>query len=473
MLRNLQLRILIIFFTFTAVYFSACKQGEEIITPIDPPVVIDTTKIFSKTFGSQLSDLITGSRQTSDGGVILCGYTISGAFGDNDIFIMKLDGSGNIVWSNLYGGSGNDQATSIEKTSDGSFIISGTTSSFSGTFDPFAMKINQAGVIEWSKLYRWWNEDYSNNIIQTGDGGYILTGYSNSFSIGNYDIFSLKIDQSGGLMWARAYGGPENDYGNSIKTTPQGGYIIGGYTFSYGTGGDAYILKLYGDGVLIWSKTYGGAGFDNIKDLQNTSNGYIVCGSTSSFGLAFENAMVFNIDNQDGFVYWTRTFGGNGQGVSNFQKVLNTPDGGFLLAGNLQELAKNQQDIALVKLYGDGEFNFAKIFGGAANDAGSSISYTTDGGILLTGNTASFGAGSNDAYLLSLYNNGTGCLQDNPVTPVGGNPLMEVNEQTSTYLDINFYETASATWNVVAFNVVPNSQCIQNPADNTNTVTVK
>ncbi len=465
MIKNTHFRLLLSITFISALFISACKQGEDVITTIDPPVVIDTTKIFSKTYGTTLSDLVTGVRQTPDGGLIVCGFTIAGAFGDNDIFIMKLNGNGNIVWSNLYGGSGNDQANSIEKTSDGSFIICGTTSSFSGTFDPFAMKINASGVVEWSKYYRWWNEDYGNSIIQTPDAGFIITGYSNSFSIGAYDVYSLKIDQSGGLMWARAYGGPENDYGNSIRTSPDGGYVIGGYTFSYGVGGDGYIIKLYGDGALRWSKSYGGGAFDNIKDIQNASNGFVACGSTISFGLAFESAYVFNIDNQDGFVYWSRTFGGNGQGVSNFSKVLPASDGGYLLAGSLQDMAKNQQDIAIVKLFGDGAFNYSKIFGGVANDVGSSLSLKTDGGILLSGNTSSFGAGSNDIYLLSLYNNGTSCLIDRPVTPIGGSPLTEVNEQTTTYLDINFYETVSAGWNVAAFSVLPNTQCKQNPLE--------
>ncbi len=466
MINFIHFRLLFFITLILALFFSACRQGDDITTPTDPPTPpIDTTKIFSKTFGTTLSDLFTGVRQANDGGLMVCGYTIASAFGDNDIFIMKLDGRGNIVWSNLYGGAGNDQANSIEKTSDGSFIICGTTSSFSGTFDPFVMKINSAGVIEWSKYYRWWNQDYGNSIIQTPDAGFIITGYSNSFSIGGYDVYSLKIDQSGGLMWARAYGGPENDYGNSIRTSTDAGYIIGGYTFSYGVGGDAYIIKLYGDGALRWSKTYGGAGFDNIKDIQNASNGFIACGSTSSFGLADDDAYVFNIDNQNGFVYWTRTFDGNSGGPSDFKKVIQTSDGGFLLAGNLLNSTISGQDMAVVKLYGDGAFSYAKLFGGAANDFGSSLSVKSDGGYLLGGSTASFGAGSNDVYILSLYNNATGCFTDNPVTPIAGSPLTEVNEQTTTYLDINFYNTEPASWNIAAFNVLPNSQCILKPTE--------
>jgi hypothetical protein len=321
------------------------------------------------------------------------------------------------------------------------------------------MKINQSGVVEWSKYYRFWNEDYGNSVIQSNDAGYILTGYTNSFNLGGYDIYAIKLDQSGSIMWARCYGGAQNDYGNSIRVSPEGGFIIGGYTFSYGVNGDAYIIKLFGDGVLRWSKTYGGAGFDNIKDLQNASNGFIACGSTSSFGLADDDAYVFNIDNQDGFVYWTRTFDGNAGGPSDFKKVLQTNDGGYILAGNLQNSASSLQDMAVVKLYGDGEFNYAKLFGGVSNDGASSISVKTDGGFLLGGNTTSFGAGSNDAYVLSLYNNATGCFTDNPVTPVGGSPLTEVNEQSSLDFAIN-YETLTATWNIGTFSVLPNSQCI-------------
>ncbi len=462
MTRIIPVKIAVLAAFIFVILISACKQGEDIITPIDPPVVIDTTKIFSNTYGTSLSDLITGARQCNDGGIIVCGYTISGAFGDNDIFIMKLNGNGTIVWSNLYGGSGNDQATNIEKNSDGTFIVSGTTSSLSGTFDPFTIKIDQSGVVEWSRYYRFWNEDYSNAVIQTNDAGYILTGYTNSFNLGGYDIYAIKLDQSGSVMWARCYGGAENDYGNSIRVSPEGGYIIGGYTFSYGVGGDAYILKLFGDGVLRWSKTYGGAGFDNIKDIQKTSNGFIACGSTSSFGLVDEDAYVFNIDNQDGFVYWTRTFDGNAGGPSQFYKVLTSGDGGYLLAGNMQNSVSNLQDVSLVKLFGDGEFNFAKLYGGVSNDAGTSVSVKSDGGLLLAGNTSSFGAGSNDMYLLSLYNNATGCGPDNPVTPMAGSPLTEVSEQVSLDFPIN-YETLTAVWNVASFSVLPNTQCIQNP----------
>ncbi len=461
MKRKLQFSSLFIVL-FSLLFFYSCKQGEDVIINTDPPV-IDTTKIFSNTYGTSLSDLITGAQQCNDGGMIICGYTISSAFGDNDFFIMKLNGSGNVVWSNLYGGSGNDQAVSMIKTSDGNFVICGTSTSFSGTYDPFALKIDQNGNIIWNNLYRWWNEDYGTNIIQTDDGGFLLTGYSNSFSLGGYDVIALKLDQSGIRMWYRVYGGSENDYCTSAAISPDGGYMLAGYTFSYGVAGEGYIVKTYGDGVYRWSKTYGGAGFDNIKDIQKVSNGFIASGSTSSFGLVDEDAMVFNIDNQDGYVYWTKTFDGNAGGPSTFIKGLPTPDGGFILAGNMSENTGNLQDLAVVKLFGDGEFNFGKIFGGAAVDGASSIAFKQDGGLLISGSTSSFGAGSNDMYVLSLYNNATGCGQDNPFTPLAGAPTIDVFDQASLSASIDFYDTMQPAWNVTGFSVLPNTQCIHNP----------
>ena len=160
-------------------------------------------------------------------------------------------------------------------------------------------------------------------------------------------------------------------------------------------------------------------------------------------------------------MYWTRTFNGNSGGTSDIRNVLTSPDGGFYLAGNMQNTISNQQDMAVVKLYGDGVFNYAKLFGGTNNDVSTSISFKTDGGILLGGNTASFGSGSNDAYVLSLYINVTGCLPDNDFIPVGGTPLSEVNEQVSQDTVVN-YETLSPSWGVSTFSMLPNSQCLTN-----------
>lgn len=442
-----------------AVSVNGCKEGS-VETPITPPPVFNPTKILSKTLGSNLNDQVTAVRQADDGGILICGYTIASAFGDNDIFIAKMDNTGNVMWCNLYGGSGNDQALSMERTSDG-FVVAGATNSFSGTFDPFVVKMDNSGNIQWSKYYRWFADDYANNITPTSDGGYILTGYSNSFGAGENDIYSLKLDASGGIMWCRCYGGAFNEFGNSIKQNGDGGYTIGGYTFSFGQFGDGLVLKLFGDGALMWAKNYGGGGLDNIKDLQNASNGLIACGSTFSFGLVNEDALVFNLDNS-GFVYWARTFGGNFGGVDQFNQVKQTGDGGFVVGGHLQNTSENGSDFALMKLFGDGAFNWAKSFGGVGSDLSNTFGFKADNGFLVGGTTASFGAGGNDIYVLSLNGNGLGCLPDNGFTPTAAaNQTLEVGNPTVQYFDVNFYETNNMTLQTAAFNMLQNTQCTE------------
>lgn len=450
----------LLFLSAILVIYSGCKQGGD--TPVDPVVPVFTpTSILSKSIGSNLSELTTGIVQADDGGIVVCGYTISSAFGDNDIFVIKLDASGNVVWSNLYGGSGNDQAANIEKV-DGGYVIAGTSNSFSGTFDPILMKLDGSGNIQWSKYYQWWNQDYAHHFIKTSDAGYIMTGYSNSFGSGENDIYSLKLDGSGGIMWVRCYGGAFNEFGNVIRQNGDGGYTIGGYTFSYGQFGEGIIIKLYGDGAYWWSKTYGGSGQDVIKDLQNASNGLVVCGSTVSFGLVTEDALVFNTDN-NGFVYWARTFGGNAGGQDVFNNLTVNGDGSLITCGFMQNTVENSLDMTLVKVFGDGAFGWEKSFGGVGSDAAYTLYVKSDGGFLLGGTTASYGAGSNDIYVQSLKSDGTGCLTDNPVTPVGGQPTLEVGSPTVGYFDVNFYSTNTANMQSASFNGVQNTQCVQNP----------
>lgn len=449
-----------------AMILSSCEPqdvpGTKIEDPPPPNPVTNKAYIFGKTIGSNVSDLVTGARQSIDGGIVVCGYTIASAFGDNDIFVTKMDTAGNILWSKIIGSSGNDQAVSMDNTLDGGFVICGTSNSFSGTNDPIAIKIDNSGSLLWAKYYRWWNDDISTNINSTSDYGYILTGSSNSFGAGGYDTYALKIDASGGIMWCRAYGGAFDDYGSSIKASQDGGYIIGANTVSFGTAGDIYILKTYGDGGLIWSKNYGSQFFDNLRDITVVSGGYVACGSTTSFGVGIEDAYVLSIDN-NGFIYWSRTFGGSLGEEDRFYSIKAITGGGLILSGVTKHTAGNSEDVSVLRLYSDGAFNWMKTFGGIAADYSGSVAMKNDGGFIVSGNTQSFGAGANDAYILSIKSDGTSCLPDNNVTPNGGTPQTEAYVAVSVYTDVSFYETNAASFNVTDFIIVNNTQCIQAP----------
>jgi hypothetical protein len=129
----------------------------------------------------------------------------------------------------------------------------------------------------------------------------------------------------------------------------------------------------------------------------------------------------------------------------------------------MENVNGNSNDMALVKLFGDGAFNWQKSFGGVSNDVLTALAVKSDGGYLAAGQTASFGAGANDIYLQSVKSDGTGCLTDNPVTPVGGNPTIDIASPVTVYFDVNFFETNSVTLNSSPFNVILNTQCTANP----------
>ncbi|HEY3252078.1 MAG TPA: hypothetical protein VGK25_13290 [Ignavibacteria bacterium] len=435
------------------IFFISCQKD-----PVTPPVVTHTTQtyIFANSFGTNVSDLVVGARQSIDGGIVICGYTIASQFGDNDIFVTKLDTAGYIVWSKIIGSSGNDQAAYMDTTSDGGFIIVGSSNSFSATNDPVAIKIDNSGNMVWSRYYFWNNNDVANYVYPTSDFGYIITGSSNSIGAGGYDVYAMKIDVSGAIMWCRAYGGPLDDVGAAIKPTQDGGYIIAGNTFSFGNSGDIYIIKTFGDGGYNWSKNYGGLAFDFSRDIMPVAGGYVICGSTLSFGVSVEDAYVFSIDN-NGFLYWSRTFGGLGGEDDRFFQMKSVPGGEIILSGSIKNNAGND-DFCLLRLYGNGAFNWMKTYGGAAADISTSVANKSEGGFIAAGNSSSYGAGSNDAYVVSVKSDGTGCLPNTIITPIGGDPATDVGSPQTIYNNVN-YETRSALFNIADFNVVQNTQC--------------
>ncbi|MCC6866514.1 MAG: hypothetical protein IT280_10190 [Ignavibacteria bacterium] len=445
-------------FLLVLTLFNSCKDNTNTIIP--PVGGADTLSFFTATYSSGVSIPLIGGAETSEGGYIICGYNDAGAFGSKDIYAAKISKNGNVEWANLYGGSGIDSPAEIIKTSDGNFMITGTTNSFSGTNDPFLLKISGAGGVLWSKYYRWQNEDYSEGVVQSTDGGFVITGYSNTFSIGALDIYTLKTDADGNFLWANCYGGANDDYGYAICNTGDGNFMVAGNTFSFGSQGDAYIMKLNSNGALTWSKNYGGASNDVLKDIVKVPNGYLVCGTSQSFGLSAETAYSFNIDNQDGFVYWSKVFPGNNGMPSAFYKCMPTTDGGYVFAGNIQVDPQTMQEMALVKLYGDGVLNYTHLFGGTLNDMFTSVIQRSNGKFLLAGNTNSLGSGNNDVIMMNLDISGKGCINENPIIPLSVISVTDVNIAASQTLPVTFIDVQNAVFNSGGTGLTANILCI-------------
>ncbi len=301
-------------------------------------------------------------------------------------------------WNRTFGGTGYDWANSVQQTSDGGYLFAGGTTSYgSGMADAWLVKTNSNGNQQWSKTFGGIDDDYAISVQMTSDSGYILAGVTNSSGNGWFDAWLIKTDASGNQQWSRTFGGIDDDIGYSVQQTSDGGYVLAGFTWSYGNGNDeAWLIKTDSSGNLQWSRTFGGTGYDYIYSVQQTSDsGYILAGGTSSYGAGSDDVWLIKTDSS-GNPQWSRTFGGTRSDWA--EAVQKTSDGGYILAG-LFNSTINRQDAWLIKTDAYGNQQWNRTFGGFDNDGAFDVNQTSDG-YILTGETFSYGAGRTDAWLI-------------------------------------------------------------------------
>lgn len=357
---------------------------------------------WSKVFGGAGNDGAYCVTQTSDGGYALAGFY--NTWSNNHAFwFVKTDSSGTQQLSKTYGGVlGIDDAYGVIETSDGGYAITGfTNSSGAGNYDGWLVKLDSAANVEWNKTYGGATADDLYTVLQTGDGGYALAGYTTSFGAGAADSRLIKVDSSGNVMWNYTYGGTGVDDTLSMTKTSDGGYALAGFTRSYGAGGtDFWLVKVDADGTCQWNKTYGGTGDDSAHSIVQTSDGgYALAGFTSSFGAGSNDVWLVKVDSA-GNMQWNKTFGG--AGTDDAVSLIKTSDGGYALAGSTTSFGAGNSDVWVVKTDAYGNLLWSQTFGGSGADYGYSIIQTSDGGYAVAGNTASFGASGTDCYFIKL-----------------------------------------------------------------------
>jgi hypothetical protein len=253
---------------------------------------------FAKTYGGAADEWASSVQQTPDGGYIVAGWT--GSFGaGGDILLIKTDANGNIIWAKTYGGTDYEDAPSFQQTSDGGYILASYTYSFGAVNrDILLIKADANGNVQWAKTYGGTGDDLVSSVQQTSDGGYIVAGYTTSFGASSFEIFLIKTDANGNIIWAKTYGGTYWDEASSVQQTLDGGYIVAGFTPSFGAGGwDIFLIKTDANGNIIWAKTYGGASYDYSHSVRQTSDGgYIVAGYTYSFGVGYYDIFLIKTD---------------------------------------------------------------------------------------------------------------------------------------------------------------------------------
>ena len=212
------------------------------------------------------------------------GYIVAGSSG-LDVYLIKTDPNGNQEWQKTFGGGVRGWGRCVQQTMDGGYIIIGSIFVI-GYSDVCLIKTDANGNQEWEKSFGGSRYDHGSSVQQTSDGGYIIAGTTQSFGAGSPDVYLIKTDSAGNLIWQKSFGGSATDSGDSVQQTTDGGFIIAGSTYSFGAGRyDVYLIKTDPNGNLLWQKTFGGSGDDQGNSVQQTTDGgYIITGMTTSFG---------------------------------------------------------------------------------------------------------------------------------------------------------------------------------------------
>ncbi|MFI5172554.1 MAG: MopE-related protein [Chitinophagales bacterium] len=317
----------------------------------------DGNVLWDKSIGGEEDDYCKVARATSDGGYIIAGYSDSdssglktqNSIGFNDFWIVKLNNALEVEWDKTIGGSANDLLSDIQQTTDGGYIIGGSSKSDAceyksenarGDQDYWVIKLNNSGDIEWDKTLGGSGLDILNEVLPAADGGYLISGSSysdisgdkteNNFS-DSADIWMIKLNTIGEVEWQNTIGGGSEDRINSAIQIADGGFMLAGLsssdasadksenTVGYGYDIDVWIIKLDSEGNIEWDNTIGGNGDDGAKSIYPTSDGGYLIGAYSISDISGDKTEGSVLHSTDywviktdvmGNVIWDKTLGG-------------------------------------------------------------------------------------------------------------------------------------------------------------------
>lgn len=394
-------------FTLCLAGLVACARSGPVCSCMPPLPPLPYVAPFSVTTGGASgSDVFLSIRRDYKNNFVLAGYTHSFGAGNADAWVVKLNASGNVLWQKTYGGANLDVANSIQFTSDGGYVLAGTTqSSGAGLADAWVVKLDATGNIQWQKTYGGALNDFGNSILNTSSGGYVLAGATQSSGAGNYDAWVIKLDSLGNVLWQKTLGGAGEDTALSIQNNSfHNGYVLVGNTSSFGAGSlDAWIIMLDDTGNVVWQKTYGGAEQDSASGIEYTyDSGYIMAGFTRSSGTGNFDAWIVKLD-ATGNVLWQKTIGGSDNDYA--FSVLYDNGNSIVIAGSTYSAGAGSSDAWVVKLDTSGNVLWQKALGGMGADVARSIQ-ATGYGYIVGGSSSSLGTLADDAWIINLDDSG-------------------------------------------------------------------
>lgn len=467
--------------------------------------------------------------QTSNGEYIIVGRAssndgdVSGNHGGYDVWIIRIDSAGNLIWQNCYGGSGDEFGRSLIETADSGFVLIAETNSNDGDVsgnhggtDFWVVKLSHTGSIDWQKCFGGQHGELPLSLATTPDGGYIVVGRTHSENTGDVtgyhgqeDCWVIKLDRAGNLEWQRCIGGSDFDSGHSVYVTSDGGYILGGGTHSNDgdvTGnhgiGDCWLVKVDSTGDVVWQKCYGGSESDYFYSVIRTlDGGYMGCGSTSSS----DGDVIGNNGDTDywlvkmdatGMLQWQKCLGGSSLDISGF--VSQTDEGSLIVSGwstsNDGDVSGNHgsYDFWILKLDATGNIAWQKCLGDSLLDIATTATVSMNSVIVCGLSNSNNGEvignhGGNDFWVVKLYPDTAGCdasigsdtLNSNTLSASVGISYQWINCANGQYISGATNQTFAAGAGVYAVQVANAmgcnsiSDCFENIISNITPLTCK
>jgi hypothetical protein len=383
------------------------KDRDSVITAWSSTHSLGVYHEWDRIFGRTGDDYGYSVQQTLDGGYVVVGYTTPMGSSHTDLLLVKVSATGDTLWSRTYGGALHEVGYSVQQTRDGGYIITGYTDSYGGANgNLWLIKTDATGDTTWTRVFGGDAPEIGHSVLQTQDGGYIVAGLKDTtYAAGLGAVWLIKTGANGDVVWAKTYGGAAYEGGASVEQTRDGGFVIAGYTESFGAGlSDLYLIKTDANGDTMLTRALGGEYDDWGSSVQQTQDGgYIIAGATQSYGAGDYDVWLVKTD-ANGDTTWTRTFGG--QDWDEGMSVRATQDGGYIVAGRTWPDGGSSVAVWLIKTDAGGASTWTRTYGGSGFDCGNSVRQTQDGGYIIVGNTTSYGAGGNDVWLIKTGPNG-------------------------------------------------------------------
>lgn len=374
-------------------------------------------------YGGAGNDYAYGVAEVPGGGFVAVGNTQSTGAGDFDFWLFRTDAQGSLLWEKVLGGPLEDKAYSVAVTPAGEIYAAGRTGSFgAGSLDIWVVKLDAQGQVLWQKAYGGTGLDFMwpGGVVVTEDGGCALAGSTESFGKGIKDVLLLRLNPDGTVRWQKTYGGTNDDRAHALCLSPEGDFVIAGYTKSFGAGGlDGWLLKVSSTGMLQWQKSYGGRRDDWFYSVAPVpGGGYAVAGSTMNGKTPAQWDFLVLMVSEDGEPLWERTLGGPQEDSA--IAVSASLDGSLTACGQTKSGGTGIEFDAWVTTFDSaGDLRSQRRYFGNQDDFAYGIIPVSDGGFLMAGRTLSYGNLVEDAWLFRLGEDaspGTTCVSSATTT---------------------------------------------------------